>query len=41
LSVVPAKLKSGPIKGLVVIDTNDPEFPHLTIPVTASVEDSW
>jgi K(+)-stimulated pyrophosphate-energized sodium pump len=24
-----------------LIDTNDPEFPHLTIPVTASVEDSW
>jgi hypothetical protein len=41
LSVVPEKLKAGPMKGVLVIDTNDPEFPRLTIPITATVEDSW
>jgi hypothetical protein len=41
LSVVPEKLKAGPMKGVLVIDTNDPVFPRLTIPVTATVEDSW
>jgi Protein of unknown function (DUF1573) len=41
LSVVPEKLRAGPIKGVLVIDTNDPMFPRLTIPITAAVEDSW
>jgi hypothetical protein len=41
LSVVPEKLKAGRMKGVLVIDTNDPVFPRLIIPVTATVEDSW
>jgi hypothetical protein len=32
LSVVPERLKAGPTTGVLVIDTNDPEFPRLTIP---------
>jgi hypothetical protein len=41
LSVVPEKLKAGPVKGVLVVDTNDSEFPRVTIPITATVEDSW
>jgi hypothetical protein len=41
LSVVPEKLKAGPMKGVLLIDTNDPEFRRLTIPITATVEDGW
>jgi hypothetical protein len=41
LSFVPEKLKAGPVKGVLVVDTNDSEFPRLTIPITATVEDSW
>jgi len=41
LSVIPQKLKSGPVKGALVIDTNDTEFPRVTIPITASIEDDW
>jgi len=41
LSVVPERLKAGPTTGVLVINTNDPEFPHLTIPITATIEDNW
>jgi hypothetical protein len=41
LSVVPEKLKAGPVKGVLVVDTNDPEFPRLTIPITGTVADGW
>ena len=41
LSVVPERLKAGPTTGVLVIDTNDPEFPRLTIPITAIIEDNW
>jgi FtsP/CotA-like multicopper oxidase with cupredoxin domain len=37
LSVIPEKLKSGTVKGTLVINTNDNEFPQVTIPVTAIV----
>jgi hypothetical protein len=41
LSVVPEKLKSGAVRGRLVINTNDSEFPQVTIPVTGVVEDDW
>lgn len=41
LSVVPEKLRSGRVKGELVIDTNDTEFPRVAIPITASIEDGW
>ena len=41
LSVVPERLKAGPTTRVLVIDTNDPEFPRLTIPITAIIEDNW
>ena len=31
------KLEAGPIKGSIVIETNDPEFPRLTVPVTGFI----
>ncbi|MDP2971188.1 MAG: hypothetical protein Q8P64_18560, partial [Deltaproteobacteria bacterium] len=30
-------ITSGPIKGNIVIETNDPEFPSLTVPVTGFI----
>ena len=36
--VVPEKLKSGEVNGAVVVLTNDPEFPRLTIPIRAVIE---
>jgi hypothetical protein len=40
LAVVPDKLKPGEVNGTVVIVTNDPEFPRLTIPVRVVVDGS-
>jgi hypothetical protein len=31
------KLRAGPITGSIVIQTNDPEFPTLTVPVTGAI----
>ena len=41
LTLVPEKLKSGPVNGSIVILSNDPEFQRLTIPVKAVIEGSW
>ena len=41
LYAVPERLKAEPTTGVLVIDTNDPEFPRLTIPITATIEDNW
>jgi len=41
LTVVPEKLKSGPVDGSIVILSNDQEFPRITIPVKAVIEGSW
>jgi len=41
VTLVPEKLKSGPVNGSIVILSNDPEFPRLTIPVRAVIEGSW
>jgi Protein of unknown function (DUF1573) len=41
LTLVPEKLRSGSVNGSVVIHTNDPEFPRLTIPVQAVIDGSW
>jgi hypothetical protein len=41
VTLVPEKLKSGPVNGSIVILTNDQEFPRLTIPVKAVIEGSW
>jgi hypothetical protein len=41
LSVVPEKLRVGTVKGVLVIDTNDAEFPRVTVPITGVVEDGW
>ena len=40
-SIDPAKLRAGPVKGAIVVLTNDPEFPKLTIPVSGTVEGNW
>ncbi|HXH84264.1 MAG TPA: hypothetical protein VNN07_15275 [Candidatus Tectomicrobia bacterium] len=31
------RLQVGPINGSIVIETNDPEFPRLTVPVTGVI----
>lgn len=41
ITVIPEKLKRGPVEGSITVVTNDPEFPQLTIPVKAFVQDSW
>src|SRR5882724_5422951 len=41
LTLVPEKLKSGPVNGSIVILSNDQEFPRITIPVKAVIEGSW
>jgi len=41
LTPVPEKLRSGTVDGFVVVYTNDPEFPRLSIPVKAVIEGSW
>src|SRR5262245_13735260 len=41
VAVDPTKLKSGPVKGSVMVLTNDPEFPKLVIPVSGSVQGNW
>ena len=37
IKLIPEKLQAGPIKGNISIETNDPEFPSLTVPVTGSI----
>lgn len=41
LTLVPEKLKSGPVNGSIVVLSNDQEFPRMTIPVKALIEGSW
>jgi len=41
VAVIPEKLKAGSADGSILITTNDPEFPRLTVPVKAVVEGSW
>jgi len=41
VEIIPEKLKSGEVKGSIVIATNDPEFARITVPVAAVVEGSW
>jgi len=41
VGLVPEKVKPGPVNGSIVILSNDPEFPRLTIPVKAVIEGSW
>jgi hypothetical protein len=37
IKLIPEKLQAGPIKGNISIETNDPEFPSLAVPVTGSI----
>ena len=41
LAIIPEKLRAGPVAGSILITTNDPEFPQLTVPVKAMVQGSW
>jgi hypothetical protein len=41
LTLIPEKLKSGPVNGSIVILSNDQEFPRMTIPVKAVIEGTW
>ena len=41
LILVPEKLKAGPVQGVLTIDTNDPEFRRVSIPIAANVADGW
>jgi hypothetical protein len=34
--LTPEAIKAGPIAGTIVIDTNDPEFPRLEVPVSGA-----
>jgi len=36
VSVDPDKVKAGPVKGAITVSTNDPDFPKLVIPVSAT-----
>ena len=37
LTLIQEKVTIGPIKGSLVIETNDPEFPRITVPVTGLI----
>ena len=37
IALIGDKLQAGPINGSIVIDTNDPEFPSLVVPVTGVI----
>ena len=39
LSLLPAQLQPGPFSGAVVIETNDPEFSRLQVPVIGTVQE--
>jgi hypothetical protein len=41
IDIVPEKLTAGEVNGSIIIATNDPEFPQITVPVTAIVQGSW
>jgi len=41
IDIIPEKLTAGEVKGAIVIATNDPQFPQITVPVTAVVQGSW
>jgi len=41
VTVDPARLKAGSVKGSITVSTNDPDFPTLSIPVTATIEGNW
>jgi hypothetical protein len=37
ISLDPDKVKAGPYNGLLLIDTNDPAVPTLSVPVTGRI----
>jgi hypothetical protein len=37
ISLDPAKVKAGPLNGLLFIDTSDPSFPRLTVPISGRI----
>lgn len=37
VTLIREKLRPGPIRGSIVIDTNDPQFPTVTVPVSALI----
>lgn len=37
IALAPGKLPAGPIKGSIFIDTNDPEFPRIVVPVNGQI----
>lgn len=37
VTLIGEKLQAGPIKGSIIIETNDPEFPSLTVPVSGFI----
>jgi len=39
IALDPAKVHLGPYKGLLLIDTNDPAFPKLTVPISGQILD--
>ncbi len=41
VGIHPEKLETGKFDGSIVIATNDPEFPRLVVPVSATVEGDW
>jgi len=38
VSLVPEKVEAGPIEGSITIETNDPEFPKITVPVHGEIK---
>jgi hypothetical protein len=39
IALDPDKVHLGPYKGLLLIDTNDPAFPKLTVPISGQILD--
>jgi len=37
VTLIGEKLQAGPIEGSIVIETNDPDFPNLTVPVRGEI----
>jgi len=39
IALVPEKVRVGPVKGSIVIGTNDPKFPRIVVPVSGQIVD--
>ncbi len=41
IEIIPEKLTTGEVQGSIIVTTNDPEFPQIIVPTSATVQGSW